>query len=542
MVWDAPDIAVDSTAALRDVIDKLLSGDMALSHPDARRSYLFLAAMTCPGHLHILFRAYQMLLQSLPEWVTAEKHFRSLASFLSKKGYRDRFSQKCLEAAPTKRPCFKHWTGGSFTWRWEKLQIFLQQLLVVLDSMLSFWNPANFTGMHDEDGGGSGPVVAAITAALAFPDLEWYCHYAYATGAVVDVAAGWLEGCRCHPRIMQQRASKRAKVQRCPWAGRRAVEMAMGKPAEIAHQFCKASTTGLAATLGRMSAGARARCLSSADRANSVFTEEWLSKLDFFKHWPYKALLLVAPYFGGTAATSKGAAADLLAWFDSLQDPGMCHRALATLVTPGSVGREQLTVHLQVDRPLHTFSHAFRDVIAYAFASLVERRLEGVHARIGIHAKQANSARRLPSTVCAGLRWSEVEALMTTDNVRSFVLREWNRLDWSKVSLNMLSKVELSMMSWSAKLELMYMYDVQSQFENDRAQQHDVKAWAAAVSRGIIPPDLPHHKGRKRSMRLLPTCSGTRRLHCSVLCAGVSVQCRQSSSHVVVVVCAFSVC
>ena len=25
------------------------------------------------------------------------------------------------------------------------------------------------------------------------------------------------------------------------------------------------------------------------------------------------------------------------------------------------------------------------------------------------------------------------------------------------------------MMSWSAKLELMYMYDVQSQFENDRA-------------------------------------------------------------------------
>ena len=47
------------------------------------------------------------------------------------------------------------------------------------------------------------------------------------------------------------------------------------------------------------------------------------------------------------------------------------------------------------------------------------------------------------------------------------------------------------MMSWSAKLELMYMYDVQSQFENDRAQQHDVKAWAAAVSRGIIPPALP---------------------------------------------------
>ena len=99
-----------------------------------------------------------------------------------------------------------------------------------------------------------------------------------------------------------------------------------------------------------------------------------------------------------------------------------------------------------------------------------------MHACIGIHAKQANSARRLPSTVCAGLRWSEVEALMPTANFRSFVLREWSRLDWSKVSLNMVAKVELSMMSWSAKLELMYMYDVQSQFATDRAQQHDVKA------------------------------------------------------------------
>ena len=76
-----------------------------------------------------------------------------------------------------------------------------------------------------------------------------------------------------------------------------------------------------------------------------------------------------------------------------------------------------MTVDLQVDRPLHTFSHAFREVLSYAFASLVERRLEGVHARVGIHAKQANSARRLPSTVCAGLRWSDVKDQFGTKSV-----------------------------------------------------------------------------------------------------------------------------
>ena len=161
------------------------------------------------------------------------------------------------------------------------------------------------------------------------------------------------------------------------------------------------------------------------------------------------------------------------------------------LVTAGEVGRQQIEVYQQVDKPFHYFGFAFREVVSLAFACLVERHLEGIHARINIHAKQANSVRRLPSTVNAGLRWPEVEALLKTDKFHSFAIRHWGRLEWKDIFCGLFSKVELSRMTKPSKIEALYMYDVESQFAADKHMQDDMRAWAQAVASGNIPGAIP---------------------------------------------------
>eukprot|EP00969_Alexandrium_andersonii_P107472 4740763-Alexandrium_andersonii.AAC.1 len=72
------------------------------------------------------------------------------------------------------------------------------------------------------------------------------------------------------------------------------------------------------------------------------------------------------------------------------------------------------------------FPQLLRDLLAIAMSLLVERRLEGQHARIkqfGQHALGTN--RILPSTICAKLRLDQICAALRCCSFRSFLDAHW---------------------------------------------------------------------------------------------------------------------
>lgn len=273
----------------------------------------------------------------------------------------------------------------------------MRPLLTVLDGRVRLWNPnlLSHSGYYDDAFHSTGAIVQGVSEALEFPHLVWYCHYIFAVSRVADRAAGWLEGCRCHPHMFQQKQSKRARLDRCTWAGRRGVEMAVGHSEEIVEQFRQAGTTGMSDVLGRTPPSVRADALQDVDRAFAVFSE-WMTQTLFWQHWPFKAMRLLAAYFGGTLAMSKRTGVELLAWFDASPLESPCHRALLPLVYHGGAAREQLEMYIQVDRPLHMSIPAFRYILSLGFALLVHWRLEGVRSIFGTQSTQAHSTSRLP--------------------------------------------------------------------------------------------------------------------------------------------------
>ena len=72
--------------------------------------------------------------------------------------------------------------------------------------------------------------------------------------------------------------------------------------------------------------------------------------------------------------------------------------------------------YLVVDgKPIHTWWILFKELLVAAAQVLVERRLEGQHATIGSDGKQSLTNRKLPPSVCANVRHTQVEVALQRD-------------------------------------------------------------------------------------------------------------------------------
>ena len=123
-----------------DVIARLEAGKLGPNQLDAVQARMWPTAWDTPGHLHIVFNALKKGIQSLPEWPSLEQHFRSLATFLSRRGLRRRFVELCCRHDIRRGKVMQQWTGGTFTWRWEKLYVFLHQLKRRFFVLSTNWN------------------------------------------------------------------------------------------------------------------------------------------------------------------------------------------------------------------------------------------------------------------------------------------------------------------------------------------------------------------------------------------------------------------
>ena len=144
-------------------------------------------------------------------------------------------------------------------------------------------------------------------------------------------------------------------------------------------------------------------------------------KFDFYKHQPYVSLKVMACYWGKPLVESKRALRALFDWYDGLVNKAECPPCLVIFCEPGII-RAQGEAYLLCHMPLHAFQEAFVEWVAAALNPTTERRLEGIHAMIGVQGffSLEGMSRRLPQSArTCGKTWCCSSSTMTTTSSSS---------------------------------------------------------------------------------------------------------------------------
>jgi hypothetical protein len=114
---------------------------------------------------------------------------------------------------------------------------------------------------------------------------------------VVGKEARWMESCPCHEHIWMAHSNFVTKQKRllrttgyalCPWKGKRACEMALGRPEIFLRALNDADSPRLKELLARTcSPTTRTSALSLIQRLKSRLVESLAAKLAFWKHIPW---------------------------------------------------------------------------------------------------------------------------------------------------------------------------------------------------------------------------------------------------------------
>jgi hypothetical protein len=108
--------------------------------------------------------------------------------------------------------------------------------------------------------------------------------------------ARWTEACQCHEDIWtmncgwakkQQLIKNRTGYAHCPWKGKRAVEMALGRTAVFLQRLMDCSSPRLMVLLARVSGEQRTAALTMLQRLKSRLVESLAAKLEFWSHIPW---------------------------------------------------------------------------------------------------------------------------------------------------------------------------------------------------------------------------------------------------------------
>jgi hypothetical protein len=131
---------------------------------------------------------------------------------------------------------------------------------------------------------------------------------------VVGREARWMEACQCHEHIWKSRSHDSDKQKQilqatgyalCPWKGKRACEMALGRPAIFLHAINDADSPRLRDLLVCTSSHTRTSALSLIQRLKSRLVESIAAKLTFWKHIPWIFCGLWCPGWKLDAASDK---------------------------------------------------------------------------------------------------------------------------------------------------------------------------------------------------------------------------------------------
>ncbi len=363
-------------------------------------SFVFRHALTIPGTLHIFHNLCANMETVFPEWSEFWQQLRAFEAILRKPFRRARLISSCVlttaGAGKAEVSALETFSCALYDKRWGSVTAFVGELMPLLPLLQRVWSERKWVSNADtvgaargeadpqsaDDGKGFDPGV--ITRSLAsglFHARLLVVHHLQ--GAVQEFAA-WTEACPCHE--VWFRALSTAQRQRymesavgpgapsCIFMGKRAPEMAGGKPHALLRELCGVALNGV---LEQVQGGLSVQELQAIQGTfqsckNHLFLHLTL-KLHFWSQPPY--------VFCGLAHwdenVARQCAASGRAVFEKHPERSLHHRVTWEVC---HIRRSDLDAFI-AGRRLEDLSRGFRLLVAQLlFIPITERGIESKHA------------------------------------------------------------------------------------------------------------------------------------------------------------------
>ena len=311
-----------------------------------------------------------------------------------------------------------------------------------------------------------------------------------------------LMGCCCHPEVWTAKQSlkrKRAAMQKktghsnCVWKGRQGPWFVAEGRSQLYADIASCTSDRLEELLGQLPEAHRTSVLSAMEALRSRLLEHYKEKFDFWDRLPWKALGIFHGCCKGSVRLSKQVAQECLDEMAVIEASGAtmaAARVTRSIFGEGGLVRAELTEFAQSDRPLEDYGNVFIALQEFSLVTLVERRVESIHAQIKWLGKTMCNASS--PYICAKLREGpHLELLRSDPGFMSFCLGHWS--DRTVLSSLLAQRqFEDSAMTKTrlGKIKTVYQCSLEMQFENT-VEAAELQAHHERSQLRLKAPDLP---------------------------------------------------
>jgi hypothetical protein len=488
------DVGNDTVAIIprfRDAYDPM--DTMAMMYPKN---------LHCPGHLHILFNSLEAGVKGLDLASQFFDGLRVLQAFMSNLQLRNKFRVSCLAATPVLSASFKSYAVVHIDWRWEFLSKALDLLLPRMATIAQYWDESAM--VRGESGMLNMGTVTSVTKVLLIKNFVPFGEMLRCVGKSLERTAHKLESCFCHESIWISSSSYKRKVQQvyeatgfrhCVWKGRMAAWFVAVGLSQLYTDIAECTSARFDELIASLSEADLTSLLAARAELRSQILEELREKFAFWTHVPYMALGVFYCTQGGSVREAKTILSACLTEYDTAIVDGnrdKLHRVAHILFSPSTICRVQLNDFRANGTRLEDYPVAYATLQEYALISLVERRIEELHARI----KKIGAACTyvLPPYVCARLRESYHLALLFSSSTfhRMCVDRWRSRKLLDELLGRRYPSSTLKGLGYLAKVKMVYQCDLESEYASTVSARGSHNAWLGlTVDCRRVVSDLP---------------------------------------------------
>lgn len=348
--------------------------------------WLFPWCLSMVGHLHLISNGLESAVTKTRIWSGYVKNgIAGLLTFLNSKALRQRFQAVCLPKA--------EWSScDSFgkqllDWRWESLGELLEQLMPLIPILQKRFDLQRLqSGHHSALSDIDASVLKVSSAFLKLDWLEAFLEMLRILSVTTNEFIGWLEGCPCHSHIWLMRGKSWKEKQAmfyaetglhsCLFKGCRGSEMASWAADHWLAKVCDGTSSHLTRLLSRCSDGKRTGILAVQQDLQESVREEYQAKLLHWHHLPHSLLGMLDPERRRGKDVGRRCLNEL-EQADRSKMHRVCHRFFSD-----SVVMQQLRDFASGDARIQEFPQLHNLLVMYNSIPLVERSIEGEHAKI----------------------------------------------------------------------------------------------------------------------------------------------------------------
>ena len=464
-------------------------------------SFMYPWSLPMPGHLHILYNALEETVCKCEDTNSFLEDLRICENFCSNRDLRTLFSVACLpSSAKEEQTLAKHHPVIHVDWRWEFLSNALADLIpriVMFQKYSSLEKIANCSPSMAKNS-----LLLSFAAVLDKPNLSPLCHLFFVFGKLLERYAHILESCWCHGHIWTSQTSGKRKAKlliaesghdRCFWKGRMAAWWVACGLDELLNAIHTCTSDQLQAQLD--SAGDSKASLLDLNLClrNRLF-EVLVDKFGFWRHVPWKLIGVYYCCCGGTAAAAQALLHECVLEYDTAVADGLghqLHRLAHIFLRPCSRCRREVDAFIEHGGALLDYPCLYAWLLQYALVGLVERCVEGLHARLKRLGKQSTYI--LPPYACALTRSEQTMALLRANSdFHAMCCRVWPRKTFLTGLLRLRGVVTSPLVGQYQKssflLKRVYQMTQEDQFRDIAAAQVARANWLVATTAARLVP------------------------------------------------------